>query len=147
MGRVSALQVPIDRAAAEASYKAQPNLSVQAKRFQENASVRLYRRTKSGRIRITEQGRAFLNMAHLLLGTRDEILEALSELEHSESAGNNGILRRATLMGPFKTLRYRLGREAGRRQSELPRILRRDLLMHATPHPQEPFQMTPTEAA
>jgi DNA-binding transcriptional LysR family regulator len=79
------LELQSFRAAAEALHTSQPNLSVQAKRFQEHVSVRLYRRTKSGRIRITEQGRAFMNMAHLLLETRDEILQELSELEQSES--------------------------------------------------------------
>jgi len=42
------------RAAAEELRTAQPNLSVQARQFQENASVRLFRKMKGGRIRPTE---------------------------------------------------------------------------------------------
>ena len=51
------------RAAAEILHTAQPNLSIQARQFQENASVRLFRRTRNGRIRPTEAGIAFMAMA------------------------------------------------------------------------------------
>ena len=68
------------RAAAEELHTAQPNLSVQARQFQENASVRLFRKMKGGRIRPTETGLAFIALAKLLLETRDEIMNALSAI-------------------------------------------------------------------
>src|SRR3981189_1585773 len=61
------------RAAAEELRTAQPNLSVQARQFQENASVRLYKKLKNGRIRPNETGLAFITLAKLLLETRDEV--------------------------------------------------------------------------
>jgi DNA-binding transcriptional LysR family regulator len=70
------------RAAAEILHTAQPNLSVQARQFQENASVRLFRRTRNGRIRPTEAGIAFMALARFLLETRDEIIDALIAIEH-----------------------------------------------------------------
>ena len=42
------------RAAAEELYTSQPNLTVQARQFQDHASVRLFRKLKSGQIRPTE---------------------------------------------------------------------------------------------
>lgn len=69
------------RAAAEILHTAQPNLSVQAKQFQESASVRLFRRTRSGRIRPTEAGIAFMSLARFLLETRDEVIDALIAIE------------------------------------------------------------------
>lgn len=69
------------RAAAEILHTAQPNLSIQARQFQENASIRLFRRTRNGRIRPTEAGTAFISLAHLLLDTRDEIIDALVAIE------------------------------------------------------------------
>ncbi len=69
------------RAAAESLHTAQPNLSVQARQFQENAEVRLFRRTKNGRIRPTEAGIAFVRLARYLLETRDEIIDALVAIE------------------------------------------------------------------
>jgi len=70
------------RAAAEILHTAQPNLSVQARQFQENAAVRLFRRTRNGRIRPTEAGIAFMALARFLLETRDEIIDALIAIEH-----------------------------------------------------------------
>ena len=81
---LSILELQGFRAAAEALRTSQPNLSVQAKQFQENASVRLYRKTKSGRIRITDTGIAFMSMARLLLETRDQVIDALSAIERGE---------------------------------------------------------------
>lgn len=72
------------RAAADALHTSQPNLSVQARQFQENASVRLYRKTKSGRIRITDTGFAFMGLARLLLDTRDQVMDALVAIERGE---------------------------------------------------------------
>ncbi|SDE96636.1 LysR family transcriptional regulator [Terriglobus roseus] len=72
------------RAAAEDLRTAQPNLSVQARQFQENASIRLYRKTKSGRIRITETGMAFMTLARFLLETRQEVIDTLMALERGE---------------------------------------------------------------
>ncbi len=72
------------RAAAEELHTSQPNLTVQARQFQENASVRLFRRMKNGRIRPTETGIAFIGLARLLLETRDEIIDALIAIERGE---------------------------------------------------------------
>jgi DNA-binding transcriptional LysR family regulator len=69
------------RAAAEILHTAQPNLSIQARQFQENAAVRLFRKTRNGRIRPTEAGIAFMAMARILLETRDEIIDALIAIE------------------------------------------------------------------
>jgi DNA-binding transcriptional LysR family regulator len=72
------------RAAAEELRTAQPNLSVQARQFQENASVRLFRKIKGGRIRPTDTGVAFKVLARFLLETRDEVLDALIAIERGE---------------------------------------------------------------
>src|ERR1700761_544639 len=72
------------RAAAEELHTAQPNLSVQARQFQENASVRLFRKLKNGGIRPTETGTAFIVLARLLLETVDEVLDALMAIELGE---------------------------------------------------------------
>jgi DNA-binding transcriptional LysR family regulator len=72
------------RAAAEHLHTAQPNLSVQARQFQENFSIRLFQKMKSGRIRPTETGTAFISLARLLLDTRDEVIDALISIERGE---------------------------------------------------------------
>ena len=72
------------RVAAEELHTSQPNLSVQARQFQENASVRLYKKLKNGRIRPTESGLAFIALAKLLLETRDEVINALIAIERGE---------------------------------------------------------------
>lgn len=72
------------RVAAEELHTSQPNLSVQARQFQENASVRLYKKLKNGRIRPTETGVAFIALAKLLLETRDEVIDALIAIERGE---------------------------------------------------------------
>jgi DNA-binding transcriptional LysR family regulator len=72
------------RAAAEQLHTSQPNLTVQARQFQENASIRLFQRMKSGRIRPTQTGVAFISLARLLLETRDEVIEALVAIERGE---------------------------------------------------------------
>lgn len=72
------------RVAADELHTSQPNLTVQARQFQENASVRLFRRTKNGRIRPTETGVAFITLARFLLETRDEVIEALIAIERGE---------------------------------------------------------------
>jgi hypothetical protein len=69
------------RAAAEELRTAQPNLSVQARQFQENASVPLFRKMKGGRIRPTDTGVAFKVLARFLLETRDEVLDAVIAIE------------------------------------------------------------------
>ena len=70
--------------AAEALHTSQPNLSVQARQFQENASVRLFKKLRNGRIRPTETGVAFIALARLLLETRDEVISALIAIERGE---------------------------------------------------------------
>ena len=72
------------RAAAEELHTAQPNLSVQARQFQENASVQLFRKLKHGGIRPTETGTAFIVLARLLLDTLDEVLKALVAIDRGE---------------------------------------------------------------
>jgi DNA-binding transcriptional LysR family regulator len=72
------------RAAAEELHTVQPNLSTHAKQFQDNASVRLYRKTKSGRIRVTETGIAFIALARLLLDTRQEVIDTLVAVDRGE---------------------------------------------------------------
>jgi len=74
------------RAAAEHLYTTQPNLSIQARSFQENASIRLFQKTKNGRIRPTETGRAFIALARLLLETRDQVIDALIEIDRGNLA-------------------------------------------------------------
>ncbi|HMG03483.1 MAG TPA: LysR family transcriptional regulator [Edaphobacter sp.] len=71
------------RVAAEELHTSQPNLSVQARQFQENASVRLYKKLKNGRIRPTETGVAFITLAKLL-ETRDDVINALIAIERGE---------------------------------------------------------------
>jgi DNA-binding transcriptional LysR family regulator len=74
------------RAAADALHTSQPNLTVQARQFQENASIRLLRKSKDGRIRPTETGVAFIALARSLLDMRDEVIEALIAIERGEIA-------------------------------------------------------------
>jgi len=72
------------RIAAEELHTSQPNLTVQARQFQDYASVRLFRKMKSGSIRPTETGLAFISLAHLLLDTREEVINALIAIERGE---------------------------------------------------------------
>lgn len=71
------------RAASEELHTSQPNLSRHARQFEENANVHLYRKTRNGRIRLTESGIAFLTLARLLLETRDEVMETLIAIERA----------------------------------------------------------------
>jgi DNA-binding transcriptional LysR family regulator len=72
------------RAAAEKLHTAQPNLSIQAKQFQEAASVQLYEKLKDGRIKPTRTGEAFKLIAKGLLDAREEAMEALVAIEHDD---------------------------------------------------------------
>jgi DNA-binding transcriptional LysR family regulator len=72
------------RAAAEELYTSQPNLTVQARQFQDHASVRLFRRLKNGQIRPTETGIAFIALARLVLEVREEAIDALIAIERGE---------------------------------------------------------------
>jgi DNA-binding transcriptional LysR family regulator len=72
------------RNAADELHTSQPNLTVQARQFQENASIRLFRKSKSGRIFPTSTGQAFLTLAPLLLEVREEIIDALIAVERGE---------------------------------------------------------------
>jgi DNA-binding transcriptional LysR family regulator len=72
------------RAAAEELYTSQPNLTVQARQFQDHATVRLFRKLKSGQIRPTETGIAFIVLARLVLEVRDEAIDALIAIERGE---------------------------------------------------------------
>src|SRR5580698_9050939 len=91
MGRASPFQIFADdsgetgiSSCSEELRTAQPNLSVQARQFQQNASVRLFRKMKGGRIRPTDTGVAFKVLARLLLETRDEVIDALIAIERGE---------------------------------------------------------------
>jgi DNA-binding transcriptional LysR family regulator len=72
------------RAAAEELYTSQPNLTVQARQFQDHASIRLFRRLSNGQIRPTETGIAFIALARLVLEVRDEAIDALIAIERGE---------------------------------------------------------------
>ena len=72
------------RVAAEELRTSQPNLTVQARQFQEQASVRLFRKLRNGQIRPTETGVAFIALAKLLLEIREEVIEALVAIERGE---------------------------------------------------------------
>jgi len=72
------------RIAAEELHTSQPNLTVQARQFQEHSSVRLFRKRKDGSIRPTETGVAFIEMARSLLEMKDEVIDALIAIERGE---------------------------------------------------------------
>ena len=72
------------RAAAEQLHTAQTNLSIQAKQFQEYASVRLSEKSKDGRIKPMTSGVAFRFIAKSLLEARDEAIETLIAIERGE---------------------------------------------------------------
>jgi DNA-binding transcriptional LysR family regulator len=72
------------RAAAENLHTVQPNLSTQARHFQETSGVQLYRRLSGGRIEITETGQAFEVIAQDVLDARDDAIAALIAIDHGE---------------------------------------------------------------
>jgi DNA-binding transcriptional LysR family regulator len=72
------------RAAAEYLHTAQPNLSAQAKQFQDFSDVHLFRKGKDGRIKLTATGVAFKPIAQGLLDARDEAIAALVAIERGE---------------------------------------------------------------
>jgi DNA-binding transcriptional LysR family regulator len=72
------------RAAAEHLHTAQPNLSTQAKKFQDDFGLHLYRKRKDGRIRLTQTGLAFKPIAQGLLDARDEAIAELIAVERGE---------------------------------------------------------------
>ena len=72
------------RVAAEELHTSQPNLSVQARRFQDHASIRLFRKLKNGQICPTDTGIAFVTLARLALEIREEIIDALIAIERGE---------------------------------------------------------------
>lgn len=72
------------RAAAEFLRTAQPNLSTQAKQFQEAFGVRLFRRTSNGRIQLTRTGAAFETIARDLLDARDDAIAALVAIDQDD---------------------------------------------------------------
>lgn len=72
------------RAAAEYLHTAQPNLSAQAKQFQEASGLRLYRTVKGNRIRLTETGVAFKPIVRGLLRAQVEAMDALRAIERGE---------------------------------------------------------------
>lgn len=72
------------RSAAEHLHTAEPNLSVQAKQFQEMYGIRLFERGPSGRIQLTQTGIAFKSIARGLLQARDDAIAALIAIERGE---------------------------------------------------------------
>ena len=72
------------RLAAEELFTSQPNLTVQARQFQDNASVRLFHKSKSGQILPTKAGIAFVVLARNLLEYRDEVIDAVVAIERNE---------------------------------------------------------------
>ena len=72
------------RAASEHLRTAEPNLSVQAKQFQEAFAIKLFRKGKDRRIQLTETGVAFKAIAQGLLDARDEAIAALIAIERGE---------------------------------------------------------------
>lgn len=72
------------RPAAEYLHTSQPNLSVQARQFQEYASVTLFRKSKDGRIHPTEAGLAFISLARTVLETREDAIDALIAIDRGE---------------------------------------------------------------
>ena|ERR1700744_565998 len=72
------------RLAAEHLHTSQPNLSVQARQFQEYASVTLFRKAKDGRIQPTEAGLAFISLARTVLETREDAIDALIAIDRGE---------------------------------------------------------------
>jgi DNA-binding transcriptional LysR family regulator len=65
------------RPAAEILHTSSPNLSTQAKEFQECLSIRLYEIGADNRLSPTQAGMALPPMAHALLLARDEVIAAL----------------------------------------------------------------------
>jgi DNA-binding transcriptional LysR family regulator len=72
------------RSASEHLHTSQPNLSVQARQFQEYASVTLFRKSKDGRIHPTEAGLAFISLARMVLETREDAINALIAIDRGE---------------------------------------------------------------
>jgi DNA-binding transcriptional LysR family regulator len=72
------------RAAAEYLHTGEPNLSVQAKRFQEMLGIRLFKRNSNGRIELTETGIAFKVIARQLLQVRDDAIAALIAIDRGK---------------------------------------------------------------
>lgn len=72
------------RIAAETLHTSQPNLTVQARRFQDRASVHLFRKLKSGGIVPTDAGVAFIRLARLVLEVREEAIDAVVAIERGE---------------------------------------------------------------
>ncbi|MGA3131381.1 MAG: LysR family transcriptional regulator [Terracidiphilus sp.] len=72
------------RAASEHLRTAQPNLSVQARQFQEAFAIQLFKRGKNGRIELTESGVAFKTIAQGVLDARDEAIAALIAIERGQ---------------------------------------------------------------
>lgn len=72
------------RSAADHLNTSQPNLTVQARQFQDFASIQLYQKSKDGRISPTETGLAFISLARSVLEVRDEVLAALVAIDRGE---------------------------------------------------------------
>src|ERR1700733_1427610 len=72
------------RVAAEHLRTAEPNLSVQARQFQEAFAIQLFRRGKNGRIELTKTGVAFQAIAQGVLDARDEAIAALIAIERGQ---------------------------------------------------------------
>jgi len=72
------------RVAADELHTSQPNLTVQARQFQENASIRLFRNRKTAASIQPERVR-LPSIAPLLFEVRDEIMDASSRSSEAKS--------------------------------------------------------------
>ena len=72
------------RAAAEHLRTAEPNLSVQARQFQEEFAIRLFKRAKNGSIELTETGVAFPAIARCVFDARDDAIAALIAIDRGQ---------------------------------------------------------------
>ena len=81
---VTILELKGLRAAAQQLHTSEPNLSIQARQFQEHASVRLYQKPTNGHLEPTHAGVAFEFMAKRLLEARDEMFQTLMAIEHGD---------------------------------------------------------------
>jgi DNA-binding transcriptional LysR family regulator len=72
------------RAAARHLRTSEANLSIQAKQFQEMFEIRLFRRSKDGRIELTATGQALKPIAQWLLDARKEAITALIAIDRGQ---------------------------------------------------------------
>ncbi|GIV62041.1 MAG: transcriptional regulator [Rhodothermaceae bacterium] len=102
--------------AAEQLYRTQPALSLQIKRLEEMAGVKLLERT-GRQVRVTEAGQVLLTYARRILDLHEEALARLSVVD-TEGAVRVGVLEEVAL-GPLVDLLTKFGRLCTKIQIEL----------------------------